>query len=64
MVATVLMIFPKLYQPEKSQPNLFFLSSSKAVGLFLEWACNAATSIAVTLTHTDSAYGDAYTCPG
>ena len=34
------MIFPKLYQPEKSQPEQrrFFLFSSVAVGLFLKWA--------------------------
>ena len=40
LLATVLMIFPKLYQPEKSQPKLtrLFFFSSVAVGLFLEWA--------------------------
>jgi len=39
--ATILMIFLKLYQPEKSQPKYgedFFFFSSVAVGLFLEWA--------------------------
>jgi len=48
-MATTLMTFPKLYQPEKSQPKLektFLLFSSVAVGLFLEWAkCCSINSI-------------------
>ena len=47
----VLTVFPKLYQPEKSQPNRedFSFSRTVAVGLFLEWAYNAAASITPTL---------------
>ena len=47
----VLTVFPKLYQPEKSQPNRedFSFSRTVAVGLFLEWAYNTAASITPTL---------------
>jgi len=46
------MIFPKLYQPEKSQPKerRLFSFLVRGRGLIFEWAYNAAASVAPTLT--------------
>ena len=40
LVATIFMIFPKLYQPDirTKIEKTFLVFSSVAVGLFLEWA--------------------------
>ena len=55
-MATILVIFPKLYQPEKSQPKQgrLFFSSMAAVGLFLEGA-QCCTAASFNSTHVDPA---------